>query len=127
MVKKRAAERLLDIRPHSKPDKLRKSKRFSPDIQSTNAILLNPENTKAQKIKAYWGWLAKNQPCIFGRLAPTQKRIFICLLEENEILGMRRGDEDLRETIQDYRQLWNVMLWMDSVLRLCWKWSVIVW
>jgi len=102
-----AAELLLDIRLHPKPDKFRKTRRFSQDMQAVQAVLLNPQNTKTQKIAAYRTWLIKNQPCVFGRLAATQKRVFICLLEENEILGMRKGDEDLRETIQDYRQLWK--------------------
>jgi hypothetical protein len=106
-MKQHLAELLLDIRLHAKPDKLRKSRRFSQDMQSAHAILLNSQNTKTQKINAYRAWLIKNQPCVFGRLAATQKRVFICLLEENEILGMRKGDEDLRDTIQDYRQLWK--------------------
>src|SRR5256885_7934393 len=106
-MKKNAAELLLDIRLHPRPDKLRKSRRFSQDMQSTQAILLNSQNTKTQKINAYRGWLTRNQPCIFGRLAATQKRVFICLLEENEILGMRKGDDDVRDTIQDYRQIWK--------------------
>jgi len=106
-MKQQAAELLLDIRLHAMPDKLRKSHRFSRDMQATHAILLNSQNTKTQKINAYRAWFTKNQPCIFGRLAATQRRIFICLLEENEILGMRRGDDDLRDTIQDYRQLWK--------------------
>lgn len=106
-MKQHAAELLLDIRLHPKPDKLRKSRRFSQDMQSTHAILLNSQNSKTQKINAYRTWLTKSQPCIFGRLAATQRRVFICLLEENEILGMRRGDDDLRDTIQDYRQLWK--------------------
>ena len=33
--------------------------------------------------------------------------MFICLIEENEILQMRNGDDDLRNTIQDYRQAWK--------------------
>ncbi len=106
-MKRQLAELLLDIRLHPKPDKLRKSRRFSQDMQAAHAILLNSENTKTQKINAYRGWLTKNQPCIFGRLAATQKRVFICLLEENDILGMRKGDLDVRDTIQDYRQLWK--------------------
>jgi len=106
-MKKHAAELLLDIRLHPKPDKMRKTKRFSTDLQAAHAVLLNALNTKTQKINAYRAWLAKSQPCIFGRLAATQKRVFVCLLEENEILGMRKGDDDLRETIQDYRQLWK--------------------
>src|SRR5438876_10856831 len=98
-MKQHAAELLLDVRLHPRPDKLRKSRRFSQDMQSTHAILLNSQNTKTQKINAYRAWLTKSQPCIFGRLAATQRRVFICLLEENEILGMRRGDDDLRDTI----------------------------
>jgi hypothetical protein len=106
-MKQQAAEILLDIRLHPKHDKLRKRRGFSADMQSTHALLLNPKNTKTQKINAYRAWLSKNQPCIFGKAAASQKRVFICLLEENEILCMRKGDDDLRDTIQDYRQLWK--------------------
>ncbi len=106
-MKPHLAELLLDIRLHGKPDKLRNLRRFSQEMQSSHAILLNSQNTKTQKIDAYRVWLTRNQPCIFGRLAATQKRAFICLLEENEILGMRKGDDDVRDTIQDYRQLWK--------------------
>src|SRR2546423_4615119 len=106
-MKQHLAEILLDIRLHPKPDKLRKSRRFSPDMQAAHAILLNADNTNTQKMNAYRAWLTKNQPCIFGRLAATHKKVFICLLEENDILGMRKGDEDVRDTIQDYRQLWK--------------------
>jgi hypothetical protein len=106
-MKKHAAELLLDVRLHPKRDKLRSTRRFSQDMQAAQAVLLNPKNTRTQKINAYRAWLIKNQPCVFGRLAATQKRVFICMLEENEILGMRKGDEDLRDTIQDYRQLWK--------------------
>ena len=42
-----------------------------------------------------------------GRVAAKNKFVFICLLEEHEIIRMRRGDEDLRGTIQDYRQAWK--------------------
>jgi hypothetical protein len=31
----------------------------------------------------------------------------VCLLEEREILSMRNGDQDLRDTIQDHRQVWK--------------------
>ena len=40
-------------------------------------------------------------------MAAKNKNVFICLLEENEILRMRRGDDDVRETIQEYRQAWK--------------------
>ena len=31
----------------------------------------------------------------------------VCLLEEDEILRMRRDDLDVRDTIQDHRQVWK--------------------
>ena len=69
--------------------------------------MLNPKNTTTQKINAYRTWLSKNQPCIFGKAAASQKRVFICLLGENEILCIRKGDDDLRDTIRHHRQLWK--------------------
>ena len=38
------------------------------------------------------------------KVAAKNKNVFICLLEEREILRLRRGDDDLRDTIQEYRQ-----------------------
>ena len=43
----------------------------------------------------------------FGRVAAKSRNLFICLLEEHEILRMKRGDIDLHDTIQDYRQVWK--------------------
>ncbi len=40
-------------------------------------------------------------------MAAKNENIFFCLIEEREVLTMRRGDEDLRDTIQDYRQVWK--------------------
>lgn len=106
-MKPHLAELLLEIRFRNKSDKMRSKRPFSEDIAATNSILFNPAYDRKRKIKAYWAWLARNQPCIFGRMAATQKKVFICLLEEKEILTMRKGDEDLRQTIQDHRQVWK--------------------
>src|SRR5580698_3485574 len=80
---------------------------MSTDIVATNAVLFNPQYTKRQKIRAYRQWLETNQPCVFGKIAAKNKNVFICLLEEHEILAMRRGDDDVRDTIQDCRQAWK--------------------
>ncbi|MEK6405969.1 MAG: hypothetical protein AABN34_03285 [Acidobacteriota bacterium] len=101
------AEMLLASKLHGRSDTFRRKHPFSEDIESTNAILFNPRYNKRRKITAYRKWLEMNQPCVFGRVAAKNQNVFICLLEEDQIVRMRRGDDDLRDTIQDYRQAWK--------------------
>lgn len=101
------AEMLLGLRLHGRADALRARTPFSEDIEATNAILFNPKYSKRTKVRAYRRWLEQNQPCVFGRVAAKNKNVFVCLLEEREILAMKRGDEDLHATLQDYRQVWK--------------------
>lgn len=107
MAKAHLAELLLDIKFRGPDDHFRKTKPFSEDIESTHAILFNSRYTRDRKITAYRRWLETNQPCVFGRVAAKNKNVFICLLEEHEILRMKNGDDDLRDTIQDHRQVWK--------------------
>src|SRR5262249_34198499 len=101
------AEMLLDMKYRGVKDRLRSRHPFSEDIEAAHAILFNPRYTKRRKVRAYRQWLEANQPCGFRRVAAKHKKVFICLREEHEILRMKRGDEDLRDTIQDYRQVWK--------------------
>jgi hypothetical protein len=101
------SEMLLALRLHGKSDALRAKKAFSEDIEATNAVLFNPTYSKRAKVQAYRKWLEQNQPCVFGRIAAKNKNVFICLLEEREILAMKGGDNDLHDTLQDYRQVWK--------------------
>jgi len=100
---------LLTLRLHGKEDTLRRRRSFSEDIEAVHAILFNPNYDKRRKVRAYRKWLETppNQPCVFGRIAAKNKNVFICLIEEDEVLGMAKGDADLRATIQDYRQVWK--------------------
>lgn len=101
------SEMLLDIKFRGPQDRFRKTHPFSEDIEATHAILFSPRYDKRRKISAYRRWLEINQPCVFGRVAAKNKNVFICLLEEHEILRMKKGDDDLRDTIQDHRQVWK--------------------
>jgi hypothetical protein len=101
------AEMLLSLKLHGRPDPFRRKQPFSEDIEATNAILLSPRYHRRRKIAAYRKWLETNQPCVFGRIAAKNQNVFICLLEEDEVLRMKRGDADLLDTIQDYRQAWK--------------------
>jgi len=101
------AELLLNMRLHGVTDGMRSRRPFSPDIEATHAVLFNPRYDRQAKIKAYRSWFEKNQPCVFGKTAATNKNIYICLLEDHEILRMRRGDPDVMDTLQDHRQVWK--------------------
>jgi len=101
------AEMVLALRLHGKADATRAKKPFSEDIEAVNAVLFNPKYSKRTKVRAYRKWLEQNQPCVFGRIAAKNQNVFICLLEEREILAMNGGDSDLHDTLQDYRQVWK--------------------
>ena len=104
---KHLAEMILDLRYRGPVDAFRKRRPFSEDIESVNAVLFNPRYSKRRKRAAYATWLESSQPCVFGRVAAKNKFVFVCLLEENEILRMRKGDQDVRDAIQDHRQVWK--------------------
>ena len=84
------AEMLLDIKFHGKADRFRQTHPFSEDIESAHAILFNPRYDKWRKLKAYRRWVASGQPCLFGKAAAKTNSVFICILEEHEILRMSR-------------------------------------
>jgi hypothetical protein len=103
------AEMLLELKFHGKEDGFRERQPFSEDLAATNAVLFNDRYDKRRKVRAYRRWLetSPNQPCVFGRVAAKNKNVFICLIEEGEILRLSKGDADLHSLIQDYRQVWK--------------------
>lgn len=102
------AELILALRFRGKRDSLHTGRgAFSPDILATNAILHNPKVSKLRKIAAYREWLATQQPCAFGKAAAGKKHVFVCLIDEKQVLAMKDGDADIRDTIQDHRKVWK--------------------
>ena len=102
------AELLLQLKLRGEKDRLRARSGFSDDLLAVNALLNNPKARKQSKIAAYRKWIHEGQPCIFGRTAArTGHGVYICLVEERDILTMRRGDDDLRNTIVDHQKVWK--------------------
>ena len=101
------AELLLAMKLRGPRDPLRSRSGFSDDIQQANAILHNARVSRLRKIASYRDLLKTEQPCVFGRSAAGKRQVFICLIDEHEILSMRRGDNDLRDTIEDHRRVWK--------------------
>ncbi len=104
-AKVQLAELLLQSRFHGPADRFRSQRPFSPDVEAVQAVLFNPKQRRQVKIATYREWLERNRPCVFGKTAATNKNIYICLLEEHEILRMSRGDTDVSDTIQDHQDL----------------------
>jgi hypothetical protein len=51
------------------PDPWRARERpFSEDVERCHAVLFDPRRTRGEKVAALAGWLAKNQPCLFGQM-----------------------------------------------------------
>jgi hypothetical protein len=98
------AEMLLDSRFRGPADAMRARRPFSADMQAVHGILFNPDFDRQAKINEYRAWLERNQPCVFGKTAAKNKNVYICLLEEEEILRMQGGDSDVEDTLQDHRQ-----------------------
>lgn len=101
------AELLFAMKLRGPRDPLRCRRGFSDDIQQTNAILYNARVPRLRKIAAYRNWLRTEQPCVFRRSAAGKRQVFICLVDEGEILSMRRGHHDLRDTIEDHWRVWK--------------------
>jgi len=98
---------LLTMKLRGPRDALRSRSGSSDDIQQANVLLHNARVPRLRKIAAYREWLKTEQPCVFGRSAAGKRQVFICLLDEREILSMRQGDLDLRDTIEDHRRVWK--------------------
>lgn len=107
--RKHFAELLLSLRLHGESDPIRKGKNggFSHDIRQTNEILHDPDVKNIHKVKAYRDWLTEGQPCVFGKSAANKRQVYVCVLDEDEVLRMKSGDEDLKATIDDHRRVWK--------------------
>ena len=83
-------------------DRWRASCPFSDSIARTAGQLLGADASERQRLLA--DWLAKEQTCLFGRIAAKTDRIEYCLLDEADLLG---PDSAIREKIQAARLQWT--------------------
>jgi hypothetical protein len=89
-------------------------RRFGPDIDEAHRVLLDPSADPAAREAGLRRWLARHQPCLFGRLAARQdagpavsKGVgFDLVLLGDEDLD--RGEEHLAATIQAGRRAWKL-------------------
>lgn len=84
-----------------------KSFSFGADIDGSHELLLSDADPETVKEPLLRQWAARWQPCLFGRLAAKNLRGFgldICWISESDI---GRGDEHIRDKIQEARRNWK--------------------
>lgn len=86
-----------------KEDPWRKQIPFSPDIQEANKIILSDFASDAEKSEALGLWLRRNQPCIFGRIAASD-RMHYCILSTSDLYS---SDNDIKAKIISELLLWK--------------------
>ncbi len=85
-------------------DDWRRKTGFSEEVQETLEKVSRPRVSDEDVITALNDWLAKYQPCLFGRIAAKRRLIHYCLLREQELCG---PDALIKEKIQDERRTWT--------------------
>lgn len=85
-------------------DKWRHHNRFTDDIQKVHDIVFHPYRTDAQREEAYLLWFQRHQPCLFGRIAASKRRLHFCFLGEDDLV---KSDQEITEQIQRDRIIWK--------------------
>jgi hypothetical protein len=85
-------------------DPWRQASPYSSDIADATVRLLAADRSAAERLLCEW--LAKNQPCLFGRIAARLGLLSFCILTEGDISA---GDEHVRQTIQGSRLRWRAL------------------
>jgi hypothetical protein len=94
------AELMMQSRFHGAADSFRSRRPFSPDIEAVHAVLFSAKYDRQAKIRVYRAWLEKNQPCVFGKTAATNKNVYICLVEEHEVFWQRQNKAPGKTALQ---------------------------
>jgi hypothetical protein len=84
------------------PDPWRAEVGFSDEMVEANERLFAAASDDAAR-NTIRNWIARYQPCLFGRMAAKADLISFCILTETDLCGDRAA---LRDTIQEAREEW---------------------
>jgi hypothetical protein len=86
------------------PDEWREREPFSEDLHGPLRIVCAEGSPRAERLSAINAWMARRQPCLFGRIAAKSNAITYGLLSESDLRG---SDGDIRELIESARLEWT--------------------
>src|SRR6266540_4640639 len=81
---------IRDLIDDLRQDPWRSENPFSPGLQDCHRVLFRAGSSRQEMEQALNGWLADEQPCLFGRMEAKQGRLAYCLLTESDLY---RGDD----------------------------------
>ena len=76
---------------------------YSEDLKAANDLLFAAGRSDEEASARLNQWLAKHQPCLFGRLAAATGRLRFCILREEDLV---KGDTWVEGRIQQSRTRW---------------------
>ena len=85
------------------PDLWRKDRGFSVDIAEVHQRVFGEHLSDDEIAGILNGWIAKYQPCLFGRIAARLGLIRFCVLSDDDL---KNSDTFIREKIQSARLSW---------------------
>jgi hypothetical protein len=88
---------------------------FSPDIEKANEVLLSFRAQDSERQRAMDLWLSSRyaQPCVFGKIAAGQHKMFYCFLTAEDI---RQSDHHVHSKVSAARKLWKHRALDDTAL-----------
>jgi hypothetical protein len=92
-----------DLIGQLQPDSFREENPFTDDLSKTTSLLLNA-NTLDERTAAFSDWLARYQPCLFGKIAARLGGVSFCFLSEADLDA---PDDKIRQKIQADRRRWR--------------------
>ena len=87
-----------------KPDRFRDRNPFSEDMAVTHDVLFHERASDAQKEEALNYWIARRQPCLFGRLAASTGRLHYVILSDADL---KESDLHVANKIKRERLEWK--------------------
>ena len=86
------------------PDPWRIQVGFSPEIEAANHRLFSCDTADSEIDGVVSEWLARFQPCLFGRIAARTGHLTYCFLKDSDL---SLSDEHIQDTIQTARTAWT--------------------
>jgi hypothetical protein len=77
---------------------------FSKDLDDVQSKLFAAGLSDLDRFEILRPWIARNQPCLFGKVAAKTDRLGFCIITEDDI---DEGDKFVREKIQRARLQWK--------------------
>lgn len=99
-----SAESLLELHDRLREDMVRRSTPFSADMIEFSDLMHRPYAHDYEVAEALNHWCKTRQPCQFGRVAASLKRLYFCVLRERDLAD---GDEAILEKIAAERRQWK--------------------